>query len=180
MGSTLNTATLDLARIIGSHLDGAFATSGTLVAGGSAGSGGTGPFVPIFASVASTFFIQFSAPLGPTTVVSSASLSSFDLLAAGYGAALLAGNTFTIDWATSDTFSITNLASYAGGRKGQKQNWTVQRDHDVEVQGKISLDYTAPEATSVPEPGAFLLVALGLAGLGVKARSRASQIHSSE
>src|SRR4030095_64954 len=55
---------------------------------------------------------QLSTPhawprLGPPTIATAPSLSSFDLLTAGYGAALLAGNTFTIDWAISDTFSIT-------------------------------------------------------------------------
>jgi hypothetical protein len=169
VGSTLNSVRLNLSRVVGSHADSAFATGGSLMPGGSAGTGGTGPFVPIFASVPSTFFIQFSAPLGPTTVVNAASLSSFDLLAAGYGAALAAGNTFTIDWATSDTFSIANLASYAGGRKGQRQDWTITRDHDIEVEARISIDYTEPiVVTSAPEPGAFVLVGLGLVGLGFK------------
>ena len=177
VGSTLNSATLDLARILGNHLDGAFNTGGTLVAGGSSGTGGAGPFVPFFASVPSTFFIQFSAPLGPTTIVNAASLSSFDLLTAGYAAALLAGNTFTIDWAISDTFSITNLATYAGNREGQKQDWTVKRDRDVEVQGNISIDYTE---VVVPEPGALLLVGAGLVSLGVKVSSRARRIRSAE
>jgi len=122
----------------------------------------TGSLTGTFASVASP---DNTASLGNQNG------GSLDLLAAGFGSDLGAGDSLTLSGnASSDLFF---LYTYDGFNANSTADMSANLDATPEA--TLNIDYTTvPDPTDAPEPSSFAMLGVGILGLGV-IRKKASR-----
>lgn len=95
---------------------------------------------------------------------------SLDLLAAGFGSDLAAGDSLTLSGnATSNLFFL-----YTNDGFNFDSTANMFANLNATPQATLNIDYTsAPDPTSAPEPGSFAMLGISIIGLGVM-RKKAS------
>ena len=151
-GAILNSATLDLAALIG--------TTGPL-AYDMTGSGGTvGAWRPTFTSTSSDLFLTVSSGLTSVTV-NAATVTALDLIADGFSSHLLAGDSINIAWGQTISIAASTSGYTSKNWSNATRDFDLHQTNSTQATGTLHIDYST-ESTSVPEPASVLFMAVGL------------------